>query len=379
LTHTKALALLTAVLVWNYPIAGKAKKGPKDHAPTVEVTGPTAVALWHAPGEVPKLDLFYGVGGKEHEPKGPFTFVEEDMAGSNPKIVVRDPDGAKWKVKMGNEAQPETTASRFVWAVGFYTTEDYYVENLHVDELPAKLRRGQKFVSADGVIHGVRLKRHAKGEENSGIWTWKQNPFHDTRELNGLRTLMAVLNNWDLKDANNAIYKEKRSGDKEKAADTKDSDSDATKEKTKGTDADGTKEKISDREPPHFIFLVSDLGASFGSTGLERTHELSKNNLQKYSQSVFIRDIHEETVDFECPRRATLMALADPAEFFRRLGLRWIGRNIPRADARWMGQQLALLTPAQIRDAFRAGGYSSEEVEGFARVVENRIAQLNKL
>jgi len=39
---------------------------------------------------------------------------------------------------------------------------------------------------------------------------------------------------------------------------------------------------------------------------------------------------------------------------------------------------LAQLSPEQIRDAF-ALGYTPDEVEGFSKVVEGRIAQLNKL
>ncbi len=44
-----------------------------------------------------------------------------------------------------------------------------------------------------------------------------------------------------------------------------------------------------------------------------------------------------------------------------------------------MGQMLAQLSAEQIRDAFRAGGYSPQEVEAYSRVVEQRIAQLEKL
>jgi hypothetical protein len=40
---------------------------------------------------------------------------------------------------------------------------------------------------------------------------------------------------------------------------------------------------------------------------------------------------------------------------------------------------MARLTPQQIRDAFRTAGYGPEEVEGFAKVVEQRIADLNHL
>jgi hypothetical protein len=44
-----------------------------------------------------------------------------------------------------------------------------------------------------------------------------------------------------------------------------------------------------------------------------------------------------------------------------------------------MGQMLAKLSPSQIRDAFKAADYSPEETEGFARVVERRIAELTDL
>jgi hypothetical protein len=40
---------------------------------------------------------------------------------------------------------------------------------------------------------------------------------------------------------------------------------------------------------------------------------------------------------------------------------------------------LAQLSPQQIRDAFRAGGYSAQDVERLSLVVERRIAELNNL
>ena len=59
--------------------------------------------------------------------------------------------------------------------------------------------------------------------------------------------------------------------------------------------------------------------------------------------------------------------------------LRWLGKRIPRDDARWMGQMLAKLSDAQIHDAFRAAGYTPQESDGFARVVEKRIGELAAL
>jgi hypothetical protein len=89
--------------------------------------------------------------------------------------------------------------------------------------------------------------------------------------------------------------------------------------------------------------------------------------------------VTKDYVDFETPRRPALIVMINPHEFFSRLELRWIGHRIPRADARWMGQLLAQLSPTQIREAFRAAGYSQQEIDGFATVLQDRIAQLNRL
>src|ERR1041385_4592782 len=76
--------------------------------------------IWTNPADIETRDLFYGAGGSAHVPRAPFTFLKEDLGGSNPKFDVRDSDGVKWKVKMGNEARPETAASRLLWSVGYY-------------------------------------------------------------------------------------------------------------------------------------------------------------------------------------------------------------------------------------------------------------------
>jgi hypothetical protein len=84
-------------------------------------------------------------------------------------------------------------------------------------------------------------------------------------------------------------------------------------------------------------------------------------------------------VDFYVPSRAALIDIANPKEYARRLRLEWIGKNIPRDHVKWLGQLFGQLTPDQIRDAFRAAGYSPQEVDEFAQVVLGRIAELNNL
>jgi hypothetical protein len=300
--------------------------------------------LWREPTDINHRDLFYGPGGEEHQPPTIFTFVSEDLDGSNPKVNVRDATGMRWKIKLGAEVRPETVASRLVWAVGYFADEDYFLREVHVSQMPAHLHRGQHLVGRDGTLRDVRLKREPEDRKKIDNWQWRENPFSGTRELNGLRVLMAVINNYDLKDVNNAIRGDKRSRSAES----------------------------------ELVYEVSDLGSSFGSAGLERT-DRSKGNLEVYRRTPFIKRMTPDEVDFSVPRRADWIVLVNAPEFFMRLRLRWIGHQIPRDDARWMGHLLAQLSADQIRDAFKAAGYSPEDINGFTAALESRIAQLNQL
>jgi len=300
--------------------------------------------LWQDPTDISSRDLRCGAGGENHVPQGTvFKFVKEDLSGSNPKLIVTDEAGSKWKIKLGAEAKPEVAASRLVWAVGYFTNENYFLPELQISGLPTHLHRGRQFVSANGTVHDARLQRMDKSEVKEGNWKWKQDPFTGTRELNGLRVLMALINNWDLKDINNKIVVEKASA------------------------------------TPREIYYVSDLGASFGPSGIVKGHSKSRGNLSAYTSSRFITKVTPQYVSFATPRRATLLELVNPPQFVMRLHLRWIGRKIPRDDAKWIAGLLERLSPAQIRDAFRAAGYAPDEVEGFAIVIENRIASLNDI
>jgi hypothetical protein len=303
--------------------------------------------LWREPEDIGSRDLFYGPGGEGHQPRGAaFTFIKEDLAGSNPKFVVRDDTRTKWRIKLGPEARPETVASRLVWAVGYAADEDYFLSEVRVQGMPRDVHRGRKLIGPDGTMHDVRLKRELAGQKTLGDWQWRNGPFSGTRELNGLRVLMAVINDWDLKDVNNAIRAR--------------------------TDRSGA-------VPDERVYEVKDLGSTFGSTGLERTPAQSDGNLERYARSRFIKKVTPAYVDFAVPRRAAWIVLANPREFLMRLRLRWIGRHIPRQDARWMGRLLARLSPQQIRDAFRAAGYSDPDIDRFSAILRSRIEQLNAL
>jgi len=300
-------------------------------------------SIWTDPGDISSKNLLYGSGGEKDQPRPPVIFEKEDTNGSNPKFDVHDHDGTKWKVKLGVEAKPETVARRLLWAVGYFTEEAYLERELKVDGVPKNLQRGQNLVKA-GEARDARLKHHPKHAEKGEEWHWRKNPFSGTRDFNGLRVMMSLINNWDVKDENNAIYQDKKSGEQ--------------------------------------LYVVTDLGASFGSIGYRLGPGRGKGDLGAYRSSKFITHVHRDYVDFSSPAHSTvigILGIFSIPDFVTRMRLRWIGRHIPREDAKWIGGLLAQLKPAQIEDAFRSAGYSDKDVAEYSAVVEKRIADLGKL
>jgi hypothetical protein len=332
MTIRRILPLFAAVVALSLPLQAAPKKNA---AVTDSAAKPV---MWEDPGDISSRDLYWGKGGEAHAPKGTFIFDKEDLDGTNPKFVVHDADGVKWKVKMGEEAEPETVASRLVWAVGYYTDEDYFMPEFRCEKMP-HLKRGQNRVEAGGLIRNVRLKRYLPEEKKLGNWSWKDSPFTGTREWDGLRLMMALINNWDLKDVNNSVYR-----------------------------VDGK-----------LVYLVSDLGASFGTNGRAATRADGKGNLDAYMKSKFIAAASDGSVSFNVPGRPAFINIVQASEYRERLHMEWIGKQIPLEDARWMGHLLSQITPKQIEDAFRAAGYSPDQIAAFANIVEERIGELIRL
>lgn len=299
--------------------------------------------LWHDPGNIASLDLFYGQGGSKGMPVAPFIFESEDHHGTNPKFDVRDAAGKKWRVKLGEEVRPEVVASRLLWATGFYVNDDYVlttadVQNLHIS-------RGAGMVK-NGRLAEARFARKPPGQKKIGIWKWKENPFVGTREFNGLRVMMAVMNSWDLKDINNAVFEDSRSG--------------------------------------RDLFLMSDVGATFGTNGLSWTNARSKGNVGSFKDSKFISKTTGTTVSFGTPkppaaRLLEAFVVPELKDYARRADMRWIGEDIPRQDARWMASLLKQLSHQQLVDAFRAGHFPPGDIDAYVDVVESRIQELSTL
>ena len=307
-------------------------------APVSQATHGSPI-IWSDPGDIGSKDLFNGPGGQEHRPALPAKFLKEDSSGHNSKFDIADAKGKKWKAKLGIEAQPEVVATRLLWAIGYFTNDNYFISDLTVKDLPEHLHRGEGHVIAPGHVEKVRLQRHLEGKK-SGQWAWRHNPLVGSREYNGLRVMMALIANWDLKNENNAIYDEK----------------------------DGAQR-----------YMVTDVGTAFGASGDRWTEAQSKNNLKAYESAKFIGEVTPKYVNFSFPRFPPFLYVFDLPHFVHQVSLRWVGNHIPRQDAKWVGSLLAQLSHKQIEDAFRAGGYSPEQVEAYSRAVAKRIAELKQL
>lgn len=305
-------------------------------APAFAQTAASTAVIWIDRGDPSTLDLSTGSGGKDREPGTRLAFIKENSGGTSPKFEVQDERGIIWKVKLGEEAKSETAAARLLWAAGYIVDEDYYRASIQVGALP-QLSRGQEFVINGDTVTSARLERDT-ADEATANWSWYDNPFIGTREFNGLRVMMALLNNWDLKEVNN------------------------------GATGSGGRPRQ---------YGVMDLGATFGRTGNNITR--SKAAIQDYADAEFIDKVTATHVDLHMDSRPFFLSIFNYRNYKFRTRMESVTRNIPIADARWIGDRLGRLSAAQIGDAFRAAGFSPSEVEAYSVVVARRVAALRAL
>ncbi len=303
--YRSALGILFIILL----VSGLTAQKKSKHT----INGEKAV-LWEQV-DIRKQDLFLGPGGTEMMPDlSRITFIADKKGGHSKKYEITDGAGRKWTAKIGDESQSETAALRFLWAIGYKTEVNYLVPTLTI---PGK-----------GTFTNVRLKGRPEGVKKGEEWEWGYTPFEKTRQMQGLKLMMAFLNNWDTKAINNVILK---NGD--------------------------------ERE-----YVVSDLGATFGKMGSSSLPLFwrigrSRNKPLDYSHAQFIKDAGKGrlSVVFNGKNRGRIL------------------KNMTIADARWLADLLSQLSDKQIRDAFRAANYSSHDVDVLTSAVEKRINQLNRV
>jgi hypothetical protein len=84
-------------------------------------------------------------------------------------------------------------------------------------------------------------------------------------------------------------------------------------------------------------------------------------------------------VDFHLSSRPFFLTAIDVPNYNKRTRMQEVVKDIPIADAVWLGKLLQPLSDDQIRDVFRAAGYNDKDVEEDATVVKQRIMDLTRL
>jgi len=148
--------------------------------------------FWHEPTDIASRNLLIGAGGDQMKPDlSRVTFIEQKEGGYSTKFRVKDAAGNEWIAKIGKEAQPDTAANRLLWALGYETEIAYLVPKLTIE--------------GKGDFENVRLEARPSDVKRIGKWKWEDNPFKGTPAFQGLKILMVMINNWDMKDDNNEI------------------------------------------------------------------------------------------------------------------------------------------------------------------------------
>ena len=313
MTRTKQIraivALLLVVLV-AWADTGVAKSKKKKEMPKGRPV------LWQAPNDIRNRNLFLGPGGAGMQPDlSRLTFIKEEKGGYSKKFRVRDAAGREWVAKIGKEAQSETSAVRLLWAVGYETEVNYLAPRVTI---PGK-----------GTFNNVRFEARPDSVKRLDEWKWKANPFLGTTEFQGLKVMMALLNNWDMKDSNNQV--------------------------------------LYVREPKgaELRYIISDLGATFGqASGTPFFWRItrSRNDPKNYAKSDFLKKVKGSQVVLHYGGRG-----------------RELFKNISVDDALWVGTWLSQLSDQQIRDAFRAANYTPAQINVLASTVRARTDELLSL
>lgn len=285
-----SVRLVVAVLVGAVVAAVLTGPGPAPLGPATAELG----ELWQDPGDVAARDLRWGRGGRAllPSPGVDYQFQALDALGYSAGYDVIDPDGRRWDVKTGEEAQPELIASRVLWAIGFHQPIVYFVSEWRLTNGPVEKPLPGRF-------------RLDSDHATVGDWSWTDNPFRGTRELKGLLLANLLINNWDLKTTNNKIYTL--------------------------TTATGSER----------WFVVQDLGASLGKTAWPLGN---RNQVDDYERQDFIAGVQDGRVQVGYhARRRHLLEDITPADVV------WITQLLSRiTDRQWADVFAAAAMPDDV-------------------------------
>ena len=270
---------------------------------------PADVMIWE-PVDIKSRDLFRGPTSEGIVPATEkMEFIGRQPGGNNLKFRLRDANGREWVAKIADESQAEVAATRLLWAIGYKTEIDQIVRSLEIPKV--------------GTFKNARFEARPETIKRGARWSWTNNPYIGTKEFDGLRLMMAFINNWDLKDENNIVITENGKS----------------------------------------YMMVSDLGSSFGKLARSSKSRAGRsvNKPEHFAEAGFIKSVDNGVLVLD----------------YRGKGENWL-KGIKVENARWLADLLLQLRDKQIADAFRAANYDNEDVNLLTAAVKNRIAQLDR-
>lgn len=276
--------------------------------------------LWQHPASLP---------APAPPPRAPFTFLREDLSGTQPKFFVRDAAGATWNVKFGYEVKNESFCWRIVRACGYFAEPSYFVAQGQVEGW-RPLRRHSSTVTADGHFTDARFQYRDGNLKfvKDRNWRWDRPPLAGTKELSGLKILIMLFSNWDNKDArvgsggpNTGVF------------------------------------QLQDGQ----IYAFTDWGSGMGRWGA-RPGEATDWRCADFAEQTpgFVKGLDQGKVVFGWEGNIN--------EGFK--------DNIPPAHVAWLLQHLGGIGDADLHSALIAAGASGPEADCFTLALRARISQL---
>lgn len=300
---------------------------------TAAVNSPGAL-LWRDPGKPEEIDFAGTFDPDVHLPQPPFRFESEDLSGTQPKLFVRDANGAKWNVKFGSEVKSEAFCWRIVRACGFFAEQNFFVPNGVFEGLPRKLRRSSTSIQSDGMFKNGRFQLRSPRIRfiPNRSWHWTDNPFHNTPELNGLKLLLMLLSNFDNKDS--------RVGDA-------------------GGPNTGRFLLVTREGKVSIVFAFTDWGSTMGKWGhLSGQSDWDCAGFTAQTPEL-VKGVHDGHVVFGFEGHVP-----------------GFNDGIAPTDVRWLTDRLGRITDAQIRAGLVASGATIAEVDCFGKALRDRVAAL---
>ena len=270
---------------------------------------PADVIIWE-PVDIKSRDLFRGPTSEGIVPAlEKVEFIGRQPGGNNLKFRLKDANGREWVAKVADESQAEVAATRLLWAIGYRTEIDQIVQRLNIEKV--------------GNFKNARFEARPETIKRGERWSWTNNPYAGTKEFDGLRLMMAFINNWDLKDENNIVVTENGKS----------------------------------------YLMVSDLGSSFGKLARNSKSRAGRsvNKPEHFAEAGFIKSVDNGVLVLD----------------YRGKGEDFL-KGIKVENARWLADLLMQLSDKQISDAFRAANYDNEDVNLLTAAVKERIAQLDR-